>query len=283
MVCGDPLVLRHMNRKLKTSTASVVEVRPSPIHGRGVFATRSISKGQVITLYPCDVSLAIDNDAKSNEHAYDRNLSTDQIHELLNGDYRQTLQGNTLILAGDPQLTDDPWFIGHLINDSCKIDPTTASDKVLDVALVYSICSLAKSNAFYYEVYSEHDDLYALAIVAMRDIAEGEEVLCSYNHQFWLTEDKLKQARASKSDEYMMQWTTRVQNRGIDAWSAMKAALPNEAFDFDRSLARKKQFDARFKYYKSQTEVGAVIELTSILQQLQSLAGKIGLDLYNRR
>jgi hypothetical protein len=130
-VCGDSLVLRHLNRKLNISAAPAAEVRRSVIHGRGVFATRTISQGEVITLYPCDVSLAMDK-TRSDEHAWSETMSNTRLHELLNSEFRQTLQSNTLILAGDPELIDDPWFIGHMVSETKQLEHMTSLSVFLD-------------------------------------------------------------------------------------------------------------------------------------------------------
>jgi hypothetical protein len=152
--------------------------------------------------------------------------------------------------------------------------------------IVYSTCSLAKCNAFYYEVYTDQYDLYALAIVAMCDVKVGEEILCSYNHHFWLPEDRLKSARSTKSDEYLLQWSTRLQKCGREAWSAMETALPSEPFDFDKSMERKIHFDSQSVVDEASTKVkellGKVSEGVSTLHELlQTL--KEGLEEQSKR
>ena len=74
-------------------------------------------------------------------------------------------------ITGNPQLKDDPHFIGHMINDgaACKRKETLAT---------YHQMSLMKANAAF--------DPFLNAVFSYKTIRAGEEVLTSYGPVYWM-------------------------------------------------------------------------------------------------
>lgn len=152
-----------------------VSVRPSPLHGNGVFARRAIKKGHIVTMYPC--------------HAFAFSVEgTGTLWAMANGEtilhttasmfagYSAEVEPTRIAIAGDPdKYTKDA--CGHLINDGACI---LKNDFGVDDVLRYVSESTRKQNCHFIPLGGA-----ALAVVASRDIKGGEEVLTAYGSGFW--------------------------------------------------------------------------------------------------
>lgn len=78
-------------------------------------------------------------------------------------------------VMGCPKFIDDPSYLGHIINDGAK---ATSDSRSHD--LYYKI-SLSKANSMFYDVKGLH-----VAILATKNIPEGEEVLITYGLGYWI-------------------------------------------------------------------------------------------------
>ena len=148
------------------------QVWPSKIHGHGVFAVRDIPAFTYITMYPCDGVAFTTVDSETYMGWYGA-TPTDDVS------YRQNvrLKGMTTLatltnmhITGNPQLKDDPHFIGHMINDgaTCRREEAVA---------IYLKMSQMKSNAAF--------DPFLNAIISYTIIRAGEEVLLTYGPEYW--------------------------------------------------------------------------------------------------
>ena len=149
------------------------EVRPSKIHGHGVFAVQDIPAFTYLTMYPCDGFgfTSMDGEAfmgwwgatPKDDVSYRQNIRHKGMTKLT------TL--TSLHITGNPQLKDDPHFIGHMINDgaTCRRKETMA---------IYQHMSLMKANAVF--------DPFLNALFSYKIIRAGEEVLTSYGPEYWM-------------------------------------------------------------------------------------------------
>lgn len=163
-----------------------VELKPSTTHGRGVFAKQDIKQGEIITLYPADIIVQYPlgrSNNKSMATARVSNRMPESIHteEKAVKEYLQQWQYKFEIdknysIVGHPDHTDNPTYLGHMINDrfSCDFNKITPA--------MYIQLSLAKANAQFQSI-----DGVCIVAVATKDISSGEEVYVSYGPSFWET------------------------------------------------------------------------------------------------
>ena len=78
----------------------------SPVHGRGVFATRDIAEGELLTLYPPDGVVLNQGGVV---HCFS-DVEEDHENHMLPF-YAQSLS-DRIQLLGDPRLVDDPAYLG---------------------------------------------------------------------------------------------------------------------------------------------------------------------------
>lgn len=156
--------------------------------GRGVFATRPVKKGQVVTLYPCHM-LCTRTDATWGQPMIiaTRALSTGEAESLC--DYGQflsrTADGKVYQLIGDPSHPFEPHGCGHMINDPHPAAETICTrpgspEELWRAFLEYELRIKGAMNC----VLEPFEGLGVLC-VATRDIAEGEEVLAPYGYEYW--------------------------------------------------------------------------------------------------
>lgn len=160
-----------------------VEVRASPIHGRGVFAKQKINKGELITIYPAHyVSVrpgGHDNPGSLGcigSSLVERKglVLTETIRSFYAFDVTEHY-----VIYGHPDLIDNPAFLGHMINDGAKGHSTKATHNQKEL-LVYTKVSLALSNSKFQVVGG-----LCVVIVATKEIQIGDEVLVTYGYSYW--------------------------------------------------------------------------------------------------
>ena len=163
-----------------------VHVKESKIHGNGLFAKTNIKQGEIITIYPCDILAYYpekNRDAKEHVVAYlfceelkDNQEAKDLFHE--NKKYYKDYQlviNETYSAIGLPEITNNPTYLGHLCNDGARAH--TPEDKK-----IYESVSVLKSNAFFKNICD-----CMMAVVAIKDIKENDEILVTYGHGYWLS------------------------------------------------------------------------------------------------
>jgi len=159
-----------------------VYIKASNIHGNGLFANVNIKKGDIITLYPCDV-LAYYPEEKRECVGYmfsEELIDNEEIKTKFNNnrkfykDYQYAIN-NTYSIIGLPEINNNPAYMGHICNDGAQ--GHSEKDK-----LIYEKISVIKSNAYYKNICD-----CMVAIVAFRDIKVNEEILVTYGHGYWIT------------------------------------------------------------------------------------------------
>ena len=150
-----------------------VECRQSPVHGRGVFTTRDVQIGELLTLYPPDgFSMNVGNNSLVRLNC---DVSDAEVKVMIRR-YSVGLgpePGETLVfLLGCPRLAEDPAYLGHRANDSPHAPGLSKRQQKLAQRQVNAAIMPIASFAH-------------MALVALQRIPAGTEVLCSYGNKYW--------------------------------------------------------------------------------------------------
>ena len=175
MTTGEMCMLAFLLRNIVPVGINAVSVKPSSLHGNGVFARRSIKKGHIVTMYPCHAfSFAVEGTGTLWAMA-DGETMLHTTASMFAG-YSAEIDPTRIAIAGDPDKhTNDA--CGHLINDGACI---LKKDFDVDDVMRYVDESTRKQNCHFIPLGGA-----ALAVVASRDIKAGEEVLAAYGAGFW--------------------------------------------------------------------------------------------------
>jgi len=189
----NAVTLGLLGTRLNRLACRRVRLAPSTVTGggMGVFATRTLEEGELITLYPGD-SLLHFADVATNEAGAptaDKVQVSFGSHVSLGRRRAQTQSAESLIAArayelpsteqmslmGDPTLTHDLAYVGHMLNDcsTCRSTSELAS---------YAIATATYVNAVHLPIHGCH-----FASVTTRRVEEGEELFVSYGPGYWLS------------------------------------------------------------------------------------------------
>jgi len=165
--------------------------------GRGLFASRDIEEGELITLYPGDVMLAWERTVgdfagevgvmfgnhvqKDDQKRTADRLTTDDARA-----YELKIGGRHSVVA-DPFLVDDAAYIGHIANDYSILNSR-------DKASVDSYVKSSKKghNAAHFVLEGSH-----FVTVATRNISHDEEIFVSYGFSYWFSRSRQKKKGSS--------------------------------------------------------------------------------------
>lgn len=167
--------------------------------GRGLFATRSLQKDEVITCYPGDAVLISKPDADDDEWVEETVIWGSHVDPSKRWEEDDVFDGNeekdplthyacaisdTYSVLGLPTLDANPAYSGHFANDPGghlalgQADPTQGIEEGI---ASYVIESIDLSNAMHKEVDGLH-----MATVATTNITEGEEIMVTYGPNYWM-------------------------------------------------------------------------------------------------
>lgn len=161
-----------------------ITVKESSIHGKGVFATKDIKEGSLITFYfPYFleyVYTSVVNDKEEgivilpilSRRRFSRN-NNDEIDYLRKGTIRIS---DHFMLVGDDQYFTDHRICGHMINDPCDFSKGKVTSEEYERQIII------KANA---SVVSYEKDRRFIYVAATRDIKQGEEILIPYGSRYW--------------------------------------------------------------------------------------------------
>lgn len=135
--------------------APFVEVRPSPVHGNGVFSLRDVGPGAVLTSCPVDALLVRDPEEGMIV------LADRPVHSLFA--YFSSAPGETEWAAGGDTASHDPHRCGHVINDA-RGTPH-------------------RVNCAFHTVLQGT----IMVVVSTEEIRAGEELFLSYGEEYWAT------------------------------------------------------------------------------------------------
>mmetsp|Transcript_37642 Transcript_37642/g.67802 ORF Transcript_37642/g.67802 Transcript_37642/m.67802 type:complete len:373 (-) Transcript_37642:106-1224(-) len=155
--------------------------------GNGVFASRDIERGELITLYPGDAVLIQDSTAGEDVAAPvgvmfgnhvnigDRDTSGVTTHEARS--YEMEINTYTSIVA-DPRIDIEGCaYMGHVCNDGAALHEF---DKVSRE--IYTAATAESCNAEHIVMEGAH-----MGTIATRAIKNGEEIFVSYGEGYWLS------------------------------------------------------------------------------------------------
>lgn len=168
---------------IKPFNLNNVVLKKSEIHGLGLFARHPIKKDEIITFYPGDIIEYMPNGDRDQDHhivAIFRSPRFTQLYgatkdiKYRDNDYAFDINKNYTII-GCTHFKDDPTYMGHFINDAAKADESHDSIRS------YQKISIKNANCKFKSLYDLH-----IAIVATRDIVQGEELFLSYGLGYWV-------------------------------------------------------------------------------------------------
>ena len=155
----------------------------SKIHGKGVFASRDIKEGELITFYPAHyvVMTPSDQDPNTNKEFGVLNSSftnNKDLTDFLRVTYTFNIDEN-IGICGDPTITESTDFLGHMINDGCRGHYTKIPNPK-DIKLYETITKLKRNSV----IHLERDAI--TFVVASCDIKKDDEILISYGYPYWM-------------------------------------------------------------------------------------------------
>lgn len=183
-----------------------IEVKESPLHGVGVFAVDAIKKGSVITYYPAHLLLVDTVQGKTavmdvtGEYG---DINSEALHTMMD---TYALKICCIKFAGDPKKgRGEGEFCGHLINDCVDVHQLVphaikafkSKSKEDFKSFLEFGGSNFQANAAYVTCLVKL--LAGVPIIAIKDIAAGEEVTISYGFMWWFL-SILKTQFPSRSD-----------------------------------------------------------------------------------
>jgi hypothetical protein len=161
-----------------------VELKKSKIHGNGLFVTRKVPKGEVLTMYPCHM-MAFKPKNGNPVKLFFKNYE----QKNFTMDYAQMLKSthdDNVYVVGDPTIPFVRSTSAHFINDpypytqNLKTLSKDANLETLGKAYIdYELRVQSMANSAIY-----HTDTYAYA-KAIKNIEEGEEILAPYDFDYW--------------------------------------------------------------------------------------------------
>lgn len=169
-------------------------VASSKIHQLGVFANKDLALGDIITIYPADIVVETVNEESKecnllvSKELYDLKFSNieftkENVIEQCSDffyNYLITLTEN-INISGSPEFNSNPTYCGHMINDGTEILPTDESmiDDYVNSSQLASNCGFKNFNN-------------VLFVIASKDIKQGEEILVTYGHNYWINDRNKK-------------------------------------------------------------------------------------------
>ena len=165
--------------------------------GMGLFASRNIEEGELITLYPGDamlvwentvgdfaggVGVMFGNHVKQEDRTIDRSTDSARQYELKIGDRHS--------LVADPLFVDDAAYLGHMTNDAAVL--ASREQESVDI---YVKASGEGHNAAHLELEGSH-----LVTMATKNIAMDEEIFASYGYGYWFSRIYEKRTGTAHSD-----------------------------------------------------------------------------------
>lgn len=189
---GDPAVAQFT--EVYTPHLSLLRGRLNDLHlnrcrvspstrtdaGNGLFATRDIRVGELITMFPADAILFRDAEMEEVSGVIYGKAQTAE-RSSLTGDAARSYEIRVSALhsiVGDSSMIDDTAYLGHIANDGACL--TDGDDKS---RTLYSQRSADEANGVFRDLYQGcHMGLFSL-----RPIPSGEEIFVSYGEGYWLS------------------------------------------------------------------------------------------------
>ncbi len=163
-----------------------IRIGESKVHGRGVFATKEIPIGSLVTFYPADLVTYFPN--KNQEIEGPKNVVGFESERCKEDVARLTFQGvreciedyeftidEHYAIYGHPKYDLDVQYLGHFVNDRFKPDGNKITPQM------YLHLSSSRANCMFY-VFERG---LAVGIVSIATVKEGQELFVTYGKKYW--------------------------------------------------------------------------------------------------
>lgn len=156
------------------------KVTESIVHEYGLFANMDIPAGKIITFYPGDAVLNFDVYVKGTCMISFGNASEIFRNRVITDDpelekYKMIVNKYYSII-GNPEDFNSCSYLAHIANDGEKLN----KDLGKGCETLYLINSLLKCNSRLFSILDCH-----VALIALKDIKNGEEIFCTYGINYW--------------------------------------------------------------------------------------------------
>eukprot|EP00977_Amphora_coffeiformis_P008989 scaffold2033_cov164-Amphora_coffeaeformis.AAC.28 len=165
---------------------SKTTVQPSPIAGRGLFATVDCQPGDILTCYPGDgVIQTLDpEDEESWSIVWGNHITAPEDRSRTTmKDLSETIRGYILYMdqehsiVGLPHYDTNPSYLGHFSNDGATCPPTCPAEVEAYVQESNAACN------------ARHEGVSGdchMVTVATRTISAGDEIFVTYGAEYWM-------------------------------------------------------------------------------------------------
>jgi len=151
-----------------------VEIRESQVHGKGLFALRHISRGEILTFYPAHGFGMCGN-------RLFRNDNDDFMNSPAANDYKKDVTLEFSIF-GNPEVQEEN-LLGHIINDSNMLTISDTSEiGIRNSIYKYNILSNRDSNC----ILLPNTENYYAYVVSTTEISANSEIFAYYGEEYWL-------------------------------------------------------------------------------------------------
>ncbi len=165
-----------------------VEIRESSIHGLGVFATRNMDENTCFTFYLGDVVEYYPDGNRTTNHRKVAKCSTRAVPYMKQEkDLAIAMQAlepyaltvdKRVTVTGHPLCKDDPWNIGHFVNDRFSYDGDKMNGDI------YLKLSSKRANCKYH-IFGKN---LHVGLITTRQITKDEELFATYGVDYWKTQ-----------------------------------------------------------------------------------------------
>lgn len=157
-------------------------VKKSNVHGKGVFVSSNLKRGDIITFYFPYFLEYMYEDKENKEEAFtivpiisrrDFQSNMDELDNLRRGTIKLS---DRMMMIGDNEYYGDNRFLGHMVNDpcdfTCEIVTTVEYERQITEKSNAALVTYSKDARFMY-------------LVATKDIPADTEVLVPYGCRYW--------------------------------------------------------------------------------------------------
>lgn len=179
--------LLGLHAPLEAFWSDCLEVRQSAVHGRGVFATRRLPAGVLLTGYPCHLLVAGREILQCAASANLAGLGQPELAQIC--DKYGFALSDELRLVGLPTECDDRRLLGHMLNDGCLADVFggTPVERLRDKRVLLPLLMRFYGNTLAHVncIFRCDRSRVVCCVVSRREIQADEELLVSYGMPYW--------------------------------------------------------------------------------------------------
>lgn len=173
-----------------------IELRDSPIHGKGVFALQDIPPNTIVTYFPAHFIYTKGKNGLNVYHSHNgaTNLPIDTLAQYRREYSYDCIVGNNgerdkFTIIGNPNVYDNPLLLGHMVNDACgnifhhvNAQNLRKERNLINLIKKYYTITEEKRNCGM----DENSSGSVVCIITTREVKKGEELLTGYGVLYWL-------------------------------------------------------------------------------------------------